>query len=222
MKLCSCITERTVEKCIKVAKALDTELIEHRIDFMNEIEGLDKIYDAAKAPVIATNRSVACGGHFKGNEEERVHYLLKAIDAGCALVDIEIETRDELKQRVINKAKERNCKVIISMHNFKKTPDREKLLEVMHREKEEGADIGKIVTMANSMEDCYRILGLLLEAKKESFPLLAFAMGDLGRFIRIVALLYGAPFMYAFLKEETGPGQLSVHAMRKILEELVK
>jgi 3-dehydroquinate dehydratase-1 len=165
---------------------------------------------------------VTCGGHFKGCEEKRIDYLLNAIDAGCAIVDIEIETSGDLKQRVINRAKEKNCKVIISMHDFKKTPDRRKLLEMMHREREEGADIGKIVTMANSKEDCHRILGLLLEAKKENFPLLAFAMGDLGRFTRIVALLYGAPFMYVSFGEKGESGQLSVDTTRKILKELMR
>ncbi len=222
MKLCSCITEGTAEDCIKIAKALDTELVEHRMDFMSKIENLDVIYDAIKAPVIATNRSVVYGGHFKGNDKERIDYLLKAIDAGYDMVDIEIETKEELKQKVLKKARENNCKVIISMHDFKKTPSMEKMLEIMHKEKEQGADIGKVVTFANSTEDCHRILYLLLEAKKKKFPLVAFAMGKLGRFTRIAALLYGAPFTYASVGRKAGSGQLSVTAMRKVMEELVK
>lgn len=221
MRLCACITEKTAEDCIKVAKAIDTELIEHRIDFMDEIKNLDRIYNATKTPVIATNRSVKCGGHSRSSEEKRIAHLLSAIDAGCAMVDIELETEEGLKQRVMEKARERNCKIIISMHDFKKTPDTEELLGIMRREKEQGADIGKIVTIANSVEDCHSVLGLLLEARKEDFPLVAFAMGELGRFTRIVALLYGAPFTYVSVNESVAPGQLSVNVTRKILKELV-
>lgn len=220
MKLCSCISAATTEECIKLAKTVDTELIEHRIDFMEGVQNLGRIYDAVTAPIIATNRSATYGGHFYGSEEKRVRYLLKAIDAGCTMVDVEIETDVALQQNVLEKARRNKCNVIISMHDFNRTPGREKLVEILHREKEEGADIGKIVTLARSIEDCHRILDLLMEARQERFPLVAFAMGDAGSFTRIAALLYGAPFMYASVTEKTGPGQLSVTAMRTILGEL--
>jgi 3-dehydroquinate dehydratase-1 len=222
MKLCACITGRTPEECLKAARTLDTELIEHRMDFMEELKGLEELYKSSKAPFIATNRPEACGGHFKGTEEERTDLLIRAIDAGCSVVDIEIETSEELKRKVIGHAKARGCKVIISMHDFEQTPGEDELVEVMNKEKEQGADIGKIVTIATSMEDCHRVLGLLIEAKRIGFPLVAFAMGDRGRITRIVAPFYGAPFMYASTGERAGgPSQLSVEAMRKIDKELI-
>jgi len=221
MNICACIAKKTPEECIKVIKNLDTELIEHRMDFMDEIKGLEEIYNVSKVPVIATNRSTACGGHFNESEEKRIEHLLTAIDTGCTMIDIEIETDDELKRDVIDHAKKNNCGVIISMHDFKGTPQREELDRIMYMEKEQGADIGKIVTTAHCLEDCRVILDLLSGAKKENFPLIAFTMGELGIFTRIIAPLYGAPFMYASVEEPTGSGQLSLVTLRKIQKELI-
>ena len=205
---------------MEVGSRLDTDLVEHRMDFMDKIEDLDRIYSKIKVPVIATNRSVNCGGRFRGDEKERVAYLVKAIEAGCGYVDIELETKEELKKWVIQKAREKDCKVIISVHDFGKTPEIDVLLGYMRQQKKEGADIGKIVTMANSLEDCHRMLGLLLEAKRLNFPLLAFAMGELGTFTRVISGYYGAPFVYASVNEQAGPGQLGVESLRIIYGEM--
>lgn len=220
MKICACIAEKTAEDCIKVARALDTDFVEHRMDFMEKIENLDKIYSAINIPIIATNRSVACKGYFKGTEEDRIEHLINAIDAGCVMVDIELSVSNKLKKKVIHAAKKNKCKIIISFHDWNHTPNIKELLKIMLREKEEGADIGKIVTTANSLGDCHRVLGLLLEAQKEDFPLIAFSMGKLGKFTRPMSLLFGAPFTFAALDKKTAPGQLSVNEIRNILRGL--
>jgi len=221
MKICACLTEKTAEDCVKIASKVDTDLVEHRMDFMEEIEGLDEIYSALTMPVIATNRSIRNGGHFKGEEAKRMDRLMDAIDAGCGLVDVEIDAPSKLRRAVIQRARRRNCKVIISMHDFKKTPSTKKLVGILKDEKEQGADIGKIVTLARSIQDCHRVLGLMLEANSINFPLVSFAAGTLGKFTRIVAPLYGAPFTYVFLNEKAEKSQLDVNTLRRIYKELI-
>ena len=218
MKLCACITEKTAEECVKAVKGIDADLIEHRIDFLEKVDDLEDIYSSIKIPVIATIRSVSCGGKFEGSEDGRVEILMDAIEAGASFVDIEIDMEDSLKKNVIAKAREKGCKVIISMHDFEKTPGTKELIEIMKKEKKEGADIGKIVTTANSIKDCQQILNLLLEAKKENFSLVAFTMGDLGKFTRIICLEYGAPFSYASIKEEAAPGQINIRDMKGLID----
>jgi 3-dehydroquinate dehydratase type I len=219
MKICACITGKTADECISLASSLDSDLIEHRIDFMENPSDFKKIYSSTKIPVLATNRPLRSGGNFSKSEKERIALLLKSIDAGCAMVDIEIETEDSLKKEVIKKAKEKNCKVIISMHDFNKTPELKDLLEIMHNEKEQGADIGKIVTTANSMADCNIIMNLISCAEEENFPLIAFAMGEMGKFTRMVSLLE-SPFTFASIGEKTANGQLDLEAMKKVKEVL--
>lgn len=220
MRLCACLREKTVKECIDVAKKIDTELIEHRIDYMTKPEDFKKIYQSIKVPVVATNRPVRSGGKFEGTEEDRIVLLLKAIYEGCAYVDVEIETDPYLMKKVIETARKNDCKVIISTHDYKKTPSKEELFEIMRTEKELGADIGKIATTANSIKDCYKVLGLLKEAQKENFPLIAFCMGKIGKFSRLMSLKHGAPFTYVAIKEGTAPGQIQLDDMKDRIKSM--
>ncbi len=221
MKLCACITEKTVEDCIKVIKGIDVGMIEHRIDFMEgtyDMNSLKKIYTAAKVPVIATNRSIPEGGHYQGGEEDRINVLIDAIDAGCNYIDVELETADIFRERLMAKAKDAGCKVIISMHDFEKTPSLNYLIKVMHKERDLGADVGKVVTTANTQEDCDNIMKLYDHAF--GFPLVAFTMGDIGKMTRAYALIKGAPFTYVSMNEASAPGQVNVKEMTGLLKQL--
>jgi 3-dehydroquinate dehydratase I len=219
MDLCVCLTEKNLDACLEVIKQIDSNLIEHRIDYMEKIEGLEKIYSDDKK-FIATCRNKSCGGKFKGKEEERIDILLNAIDCGVKIVDIEVETNKELIEKVKNKAKEKNVKVIISMHDFEKTPSSHELKKILKKEKELGADIGKIVSKANSLEDSHNLLSLILEAKKLNFPLISFGMGEKAKFSRIMSLFYGAPFTFVSYNEASAPGQLSLKEAKKLIEVL--
>jgi 3-dehydroquinate dehydratase type I len=110
--------------------------------------------------------------------------------------------------------------VIISTHDFSGTPGEEELLARLSEIRAAGADVGKIVTTANSIKDCQRVLGLLPLAEKQNFPLIAFCMGGKGRFTRVAALLRGAPFMYASVSENeaTAAGQFTVDGLRRALK----
>ncbi len=221
MKICACVAQKTSKKCIEVIEKLNTDLIEHRIDFMGEIEGLEKIYTASKFPVIATNRSSSSGGYYTGTEKSRIASLIDAINAGCTMIDIELKTQNEMKEELIKHAKKNNCGVIISQHDFERTPTTIKLHNIMKMEQSQGADIGKIVTTAHSIEDCHRVLSLLLKAKKENFPLVAFTMGETGRFTRVIGSLYGAPFTYTFAGDRVAPGQLRAATLRAVHEVIL-
>ena len=79
------------------------------------------------------------------------------------------------------------------------------------------ADISKIVITASSFKEVQRILNYQLEAPSNT---IAFAMGSKGSISRIVSLLYGAPFTYAYLDRPVAEGQLSVSQMQQILNYL--
>lgn len=222
-KLCTCLTEKNLESCLKEIPKIKTTLIEHRIDFLEKIENLEKIYSFGKnnkKEFIATCRSVNCGGNFKGSEEKRISILINAIESGATIVDIEIETEKEFIDKIIEKARENNCLVLISMHSFNNTPSFKELLSTMIKQRSYGADIGKIVCTANSINDCHNLLDLILEANKINFPLISFGMGEIGKFSRIVSLIYGSPFTFVAYNKNSAPGQLTFEQMNIIFENL--
>lgn len=216
MDICACIMEKTTTDCLRILNSIDTGYIEHRMDMMESIVGLEEIYCEATSNIIATNRSTKCGGYFHGDDKDRIEYLIKAIDAGCDHVDIELETEATLRDKVIEHARKKGCKVILSHHDFEATPTSKELEILMEREFELGADIGKIVTFAKEPGDCHRILELLLKAKVRGYVLTAFAMGREGTYTRVLAPVYGAPFTYASVNRSAAEGQLDVDTLREI------
>jgi len=220
--LCVSLTEKSVEECSTIIASSDADLIEHRMDFLDRIERLDAIYNESKMPIIATCRATQDGGHFEGNEARRIGHLIEAISAGASYVDMELDTEPALMDMVRRAARESNTELIVSKHYFDSTPDVAELLNVLDRLVIAGADLMKLVTTAETMSDCSRVLQLYHVKNKPARPMIAFAMGDLGKFTRVSALFLGAPFMYVSHDQgvQAAPGQITISQMRTLLEVL--
>ena len=115
-----------------------------------------------------------------------------------------------------------STRLILSWHNFKKTPDRPELMTKLQAMQEKGAHIGKIVTMAHNFRDVLRVLQLQEDAVRMHFPLIAFCMGRPGVISRLATLELGGFMTYCSAndRQATAPGQLSVAALREIVERL--
>ncbi|MFW9786037.1 MAG: type I 3-dehydroquinate dehydratase [Candidatus Thorarchaeota archaeon] len=221
-RLCICLTEPTLQDCRRLVLSTDADLIEHRLDFMDEISSLNEIYSATDKPIIATCRSRHHGGNFAGDELERERILVSAIKQGASFVDIEIDTEHQYLAEIHNAARNYNCQLIISKHFTNITPDTTKLLDLVKQMREARADILKIVVTPKSISDCGRVIQLYSHVTSNT-NLIAFAMGKLGKFTRIAALFLGAPFMYVSQDEgkPAAPGQISLSEMRAIVRSLL-
>ena len=122
-------------------------------------------------------------------------------------VDIEYDAPAEYREAIVALARENGFGVILSYHNFSNTDPFERLLEITGRCFEYGADIAKIATTAIITEEGVRTLRLYRHFEKQR--LLAFSMGNAGKFTRLLSLNLGAPFTFAAPKGElaTAPGQ---------------
>jgi 3-dehydroquinate dehydratase type I len=191
------------------------------MDFMESIVGFKEIYSSTDIPIIATCRSLKLGGNFRGDEFQRINHLLDAIENGASFVDIEMGVEDELMNQLRRKASKNDCQIIISKHFTTNTPEYIDLLSLIESMKKSGADILKVVVTPESIKDCNRVLQLYNLENLET-PLIAFAMGDIGKFTRVSALYLGAPFMYVSQDSgrEAAPGQISLSEMRAIVRYL--
>ena len=208
--ICVSIAEDTAEKCIEALKGID--FAEIRLDKMSvSLEEIKEIF-SQHPKLIATCRPGST------SNEERKAFLMAAITAGAAFVDIEVESDDGYKNEIIQKARHLDCKVIISFHNNDKTPERRELEHIINWCFESGADLVKIACMVQKPSDNARLLGLLAESQ----PLVVVGMGDMGKTTRIVAPLMGSVFTYASLAEgkETAEGQMDRDVLMKIYEQL--
>jgi 3-dehydroquinate dehydratase type I len=192
-----------------------TELVEHRIDYLDDIGAIEGLYQDIRPSVVATLRTEGQGGRFTGDVETLISTLVTAMESGCDYVDIEATLPTDVCTELIMYAQARNVTTMLSYHHFTLTPARATLHNVIERARELTADIVKVVPTARSDDDWRRVLGLY--ADSPPLPLIAFCMGEASAFTRIASLFYGAPFTYVSMGTATAPGQLTLEEMRTVL-----
>ncbi len=201
------------------------DVLEIRLDALHNPADLNlvRLIQNKPCPLILTNRPRNEGGHFQGGEDERVAILEQAVAAGADYVDIELRTDDSLKGPLIKHAHKHGTKVIISYHDFNGTPSLDKLRNILIKQEKTGADIGKIVTMAQAPADCSTLLSIYCGHDISRFPLIAFCMGEKGKISRIASLALGGPIIFASpsKRAETAPGQIPLENLRQIMRHLL-
>lgn len=207
--ICTTIVSNDPEAVKDVEPLVD--IFEIRIDYIGD--GWQEVAGYLKKPWIACNRRAEEGGRWSGSESDRIDQLLKAVELGASIIDIELSTQGV--KSVVGEIKGRaDC--LVSYHDLKETPPAEKMYEIIEKQLAAGADICKLITTARRFTDNLAVLRLISE-----FPdkrVVAFAMGALGHTSRILCPLIGGCFTYASIREgkESAAGQIKVADLRKI------
>ncbi|KON28506.1 hypothetical protein AC481_01020 [miscellaneous Crenarchaeota group archaeon SMTZ-80] len=203
---------------IKNIEKFSPDFIEIRLDKI-KIFDFKKIVASTNTPLIATNRAINEGGFFAGNDQERIKILFEAAKEGFNYIDLELSTKNLVE--LVKRFHYLNSKVIISFHDFKKTPSIKIINEILNREIDKGADICKIITTARKFEDNLKLLNFICCNYKKA-RIVCFAMGESGRTSRFISPILGAHLTFASMeeKEETAPGQLEINRMRELYERL--
>jgi 3-dehydroquinate dehydratase-1 len=132
-------------------------------------------------------------------------------------VDIELSADEEQRKKVIAAAKAAGVTVIVSAHDFDKTPSVEEMKKILNSAHEAGADIAKLAVMAKSKQDVLDVLQATADMEK---PVCTIAMGDVGKHSRIVAPCYGSRLTYGAIAKAVAPGQIKIHELKSALEIL--
>jgi 3-dehydroquinate dehydratase type I len=220
-KLCIPIVETTVEKALIAIKKVNrwADLIELRVDYLKRVN-LAPLLENRQKPLIVTHRRKEEGGKYKGDERKRLSVLQEAIDLGSDYIDIELATERSLLQGLIrNKG---GTQVILSFHDFQRTPSLKELQRLCGKMIQLGADVVKIVSFARAWEDNLTILSLIPYARERRQRIVAFCMGEKGKLSRVFSPFLGAAWVYASLNRTraSAPGQLTVGEMKEIWGKL--
>ncbi|MCR4368742.1 MAG: type I 3-dehydroquinate dehydratase [archaeon] len=202
----------------------DADVIELRLDYFSALSEADlkRLLGACKRPVICTCRRKEEGGLFNDSENKRISVLKRAMKLGCDYVDVEFETKKELRDEILLHKKLYPAKIILSKHYFGITPEYAELEKVFKKMSKQKHDILKIVTKANSNDDNKIIFSLLKHAKGKGERLISFCMGNIGRDSRILCLPLGSYLTFASLSagKESAEGQIPIAEMKKIYSGL--
>lgn len=223
------ILEKPVETSKKAAEK-GADILEIRLDLLGirepekAAEIIREIKSEAELPVLVTNRSGAEGGKWEGEEGDRTGLLINLLSFkdGPDAIDIEFSASEKERDKVIKMAKSCGKTVIVSSHDFLKTPSLQDMGKALEEMFLAGADIAKLAVMPQSMEDTLNLLKVTLDFKNKGKPVCTIAMGKQGKHTRVVAPLYGSVLTYASIESDTAaaPGQLPADEVKKIMEML--
>ncbi|MFA9422305.1 MAG: type I 3-dehydroquinate dehydratase [Sedimentibacter sp.] len=222
------VTEDQILTELDNLKNADYDLTELRIDFFEYVNDLTKVNELLKKirkvyikPLLFTFRTKKEGGNSDICEENYFILNHMAINSGLVdIVDIELSSTDEKIKEIIEFAKINHVKIVMSNHDFYKTPSKEEIIRRLIKMQEYGADITKIAVMPNSEEDVLTLLSATLEMKKRKAdrPCITMSMGSLGVVTRLTGELFGSCMTFACVNNTSAPGQINTTFTREILD----
>jgi len=212
------LNDTRLKENLEKARELKIDLIEARVDLLSEVSResiknfLDLIADFGFYTV-STLRPDWEGGKFKKSEQIRLE-LFKEIVKHPATGAVDIELRSEILPDIRNLVREEHKILIVSYHDFEKTPTEKEIEEIFNRAVESGADIVKLAFTGRKKED-----EVCCTLSKFNHPKIFMVMGEEGKFTRVVGFSFGSLLTYTFFGKPVAPGQIEAEKLVKLLCE---
>jgi 3-dehydroquinate dehydratase type I len=189
------------------------------LDYLEQPD-LKRLFRTQPGKVIATNRLESEGGKWRGNEADRRLLLEETLGYGVDCLDLELAADAAWRREIW--ARRGSTRIILSWHDFSGTPESSRLEEVLQEMLAQDGDILKIVTQARKPADNLQVLSLIPQARAAGREIIAFCMGPLGKWSRVVAPYFGSYLTFAPFSKKgaSAPGQLTVNEMRRLWKML--
>ncbi len=193
----------------------DCDIVEIRLDLIGSgapqwLENA-RTLEARGLPVLVTVRIAEEGGQWKQADEMRLPLFDTALHQ---LAAVDIELRSPILEQVSALASRCQRALIISYHDFQRTPPIDELKKVMARAANFGTVV-KIATFTRTEEDVATLRTLFHE--NCSAALCVLGMGPLGPQTRVEFPKLGSCLTYGYLDAPVAPGQVSA---RELMQQL--
>jgi len=215
----------TIHSVASLAEGLTLEKpacdwLELRVDnfFPKHISKLLKAAHCLRIPPIVTIRHTSEGGMAKGMTTPRRRTLFTAFLTVAGLFDIELRQARAMAP-VLAQAREAHVGVILSYHNFHRTPPARQLRDLACKAQDAGANIFKVATLANDPRDLATLIQFLAN-EKSTMPIAAMGMGRFGKISRLVLAEAGSCLNYGFIGKPNASGQWPVALLKARIAEL--
>ena len=215
-KICVSVCAETADEMIAKIKQAEefADMIEVRFDCLPESE-FESTFDklpTVEQTYLLTYRPKEQGGPRPITMDDRIKFWFKAarkMKRHRFLFDHEFDTA--FRMNLIDKV------VIVSFHYFSGVPtDLDAEYDLISRLS--GRKPIKIATASTDITDSIPIWKLLTTAHAENRHFIPIAMGEAGKWTRILGLAHGAFMTYASLEagDETAPGQITVRDLIEV------
>lgn len=226
------ITAKTKEQAIAQAKVIaanqDADLAEFRIDLLDFAADSKQVialgHELKKVlgnkPVIATIRTHNEGGQLTISDADYGKtYQAYLKQPFMNMLDIEMFRDQQVVKNTVQLAHDKKVLIVMSNHDFKKTPSEDEIVKRLLKQDELGADILKIAVMPQNKQDVFTLMNATLKVSQLSNkPLLTMSMGKLGTISRIATANMGGSFSFGMIGEASAPGQIDVTQLKQLLK----
>lgn len=232
--VCTPLVARSHEALVDEARALAAlapDLLEWRVDFFDGLADAQRVVQAARAireaapglPLLFTRRSQREGGERIAATEAQV---LAAYEAVCRerlaeFVDWEMDGDAQGLAAVQRAARAAGAGLVLSFHDFQRTPPAGEITQRFTRAHMLGADVAKLAVMPRGMHDVLALLeGMLAASESLPIPVVGMSMGPLGSLTRACGGAFGSALSFAVGRSASAPGQMPIGDLRAAIEVL--
>lgn len=233
-KICIPIMPKTMEEipgAVADLEGLKYDIIEWRMDHFQAIMDQEAALAAVtkvrellgNAVLLATFRTSKEGGEMAISNEDYVALNKAMVDSKQVdFVDVECFTGDKEVTEVVEHAHANGVYVIMSNHDFDKTPAHDDIIYRLRKMQDLGADIPKIALMPTCKEDVLTVLKATKDMAENyaDRPIITMSMGGMGVISRLAGEVFGSCLTFGAAKKASAPGQINVNDLDTVLEIL--
>lgn len=223
-------TQAAILKQATTIKAENPDLVEWRIDFYEGVQDAAQLTETGQklrdvlgeTALLTTFRTRGEGGELPLDDAG----YFKACDDTLAggftdALDVERYHDDAAIKALVQRAHDHQVVVIMSNHDFDKTPAENDIVGRLTSMVEIGADVAKMAVMPNTVDDVLTLLNATRRADTTlSQPVITMSMGDLGKVSRMAGELFGSAVSFGTVGAASAPGQISMDHLRIELDDL--
>jgi len=226
------ITAKTKEQALAqaqvIANTADADLAEFRIDLLSFASDTKQVialgHELKKIlgnkPMIATIRTKNEGGQLEISDADYGKtYQAYLKNPFMDWLDVEMFRDQKVVSEIVQKAHQKKVLVVMSNHDFQKTPSQDEIEKRLLKQDQMGADVLKIAVMPKSKQDVFALMNATLKVSQQTTkPLLTMSMGQLGTISRVATANMGGSYSFGMIGEASAPGQIDVTKLKQILK----
>ncbi len=226
------ITAKTKEQALAqaqvIANTADADLAEFRIDLLSFASDTKKVialgHELKKIlgnkPMIATIRTKNEGSQLEISDADYGKtYQAYLKNPFMDWLDVEMFRDQKVVSEIVQKAHQKKVLVVMSNHDFQKTPSQDEIEKRLLKQDQMGADVLKIAVMPKSKQDVFTLMNATLKVSQQTTkPLLTMSMGQLGTISRVATANMGGSYSFGMIGQASAPGQIDVTKLKQILQ----
>ncbi|HAV3688020.1 type I 3-dehydroquinate dehydratase [Acinetobacter baumannii] len=226
------ITAKTKEQALAqaqvIANTADADLAEFRIDLLSFASDIKQVialgHELKKIlgnkPMIATIRTKNEGSQLEISDADYGKtYQAYLKNPFMDWLDVEMFRDQKVVSEIVQKAHQKKVLVVMSNHDFQKTPSQDEIEKRLLKQDQMGADVLKIAVMPKSKQDVFTLMNATLKVSQQTTkPLLTMSMGQLGTISRVATANMGGSYSFGMIGQASAPGQIDVTKLKQILQ----